>query len=120
MEKVDKIELIDGQTGDEVKKEAIQIKLENSKRLREEKIKNIKEVESKDKAEDEDYKTIDIKFNKQFDLIEAVLASWKESSGEGTDNITAYFDKVYEEFKQLREYVNIYTFAIPSHFFATY
>ena len=83
-------------------------------------MKNVKEMEQRDKAEDEDYQTIDIKFNKQFDQIEATLVSWKESSGEGNDNITAYFDKIYEDFKQLREYVNIYTFAIPSHFFSTY
>ena len=100
----------------------LQIRLEQSKREREEKLKDIKEQEREHKAEDEDWETIDLKFNKECSEIELELMSWQENISDTKDKeaVQKYFDGVFGKYQQLREYVNNYTFAIPVANFSTY
>ena len=76
-----------------------------------------KEVERENKADDEDYLTIDKKFNEQIDQLNIDLTRWSELQ---KSEIDGYFKEVFERYQALREYVNMYTFAIPATFFSLY
>ena len=80
--------------------------------------------EGKEKAEDEDYQSIDAKFNEKYDQLEADLACWSSQIVDGNKPDKAFYEKYFAEifsrFTELREYVNNYTFAIPPAFFAGY
>ena len=84
--------------------------------------KDIKELESETKAEDEDYLQIDARFNSSFEQMELDLVSWKDKVQDAKDKseVEKYFESVFDQFKVLREYINNYTFAIPSTFFSQY
>jgi hypothetical protein len=85
-------------------------------------MKDIKEAESETKAEDEDYVQIDLKFNAKWAKIEEGTDKWQETVKDKNDKeeVGAHFDGVFETYKELREYVNNYTFAIPSALFSQY
>ena len=100
----------------------VQQRLEQQKKDRDEKLKTQKEAESEHLVEEEDYTVIDQKFNERFQQLELNLVSWADKVGAGAakEAIEAYFEQVFAEFKELREYVNNYTFAIPAAFFSGY
>lgn len=76
-------------------------------------------MERKDKVEEEDYTTIDKKFNETHDNLEITLVKWEEFKDD-KKAIESHFESVFKEYSILREYINDYTFAIPSTFFSMY
>ena len=87
--------------------------------MREEQLAARKEVEREHKNEDEDYTTIDKKFNETHDSLETELIKWNDFKDDKTA-IEKHFDSLFKTYSELREYVNDYTFAIPSTFFSLY
>ena len=61
---------------------------------------------------------IDKKFNHQNEEINAELEQWKTLKNK--DEIEEHFSKVFAKYQALREYINMYTFAIPATFFSLY
>ena len=95
----------------------VQQRLEQGKRDREEKLAQIHEKERENKADDEDWQTIDSNFNKKFEKLEIELAEWSTQCEDDKTKIEEYFTNIFSEFKELREYVYTYTFAIPAYNF---
>jgi uncharacterized protein YpuA (DUF1002 family) len=86
--------------------------------VREEQLAQRKEVIRENKADDEDYEQIDNKFNKIFAELNVVLTQWNDLTNK--EEIETFFEQVFAKFSSLREYVNMYTFAIPATFFSLY
>ena len=103
----------------EQKHQEIKARLELSKKLREEQLAARKEEEREHKNEDEDYTTIDKKFNEIHDSLEIELVKWNDFKDDKTA-IAEHFEKMFKTYSELRDYVNNYTFAIPSTFFSLY
>ena len=106
---------------DNSRHQMVQQRLEQSKKEREAKLANIKEYANENKVEEEDWKQIDINFNQQFSNLEVILGEWTaKCEGKDKDTVEEYFANVFEQFKSLREYIFMYTFAIPAQNFASY
>ena len=63
--------------------------------------------------------TIDKKFNETYGNLEIGLTTWEESKGD-KKAIEVHFENLFKQYGTLRQYVNDYTFAIPSTIFAAY
>ena len=76
-------------------------------------------MEREHKVDEEDYMTIDKKFNDTHLNLEIGLTKWEESKGD-KKAIEAHFENLFSEYSVLRQYINDYTFAIPSTLFSSY
>ena len=85
-------------------------------------MKDIKEAESENKADDEDYLKIDARFNEEFAQIDSAIDKWDTHvvDKKNKDEVEAHFNGTVDKFKELREYINNYTFVIPSTLFSQY
>ena len=53
----------------------------------------------------------------KFEKLEIELAEWSTQCEDDKAKIEEYFTNIFSEFKELREYVYTYTFAIPAYNF---
>jgi len=57
----------------------------------------------------------------QFDVIEQKLVAWADNvDAKEKEEVEKYFDELFDKYKELREYINNYTFAIPVVLFSGY
>jgi len=89
--------------------------LEESARLRQVAKDEKEQARNLEKAPEENYIKIDEHFNTEFGELEVALMAWaSQVEGKSADEVTAYFDGLFERFSKLRDYIADINYALPS------
>ena len=72
------------------------------------------EGQAEEKDPNEDYNVIDLKFTSTIAKINSQVTLWK-SHGDDKAGIEKHFEDLFNQYKELREYIANYSYSIPSY-----